>query len=625
MTKSSILKISIAVLVATLISSMSLAAVIGIVIKNSDGEPANGITAGEGISADGRFVVFCTTATNLLPDDTIENWEVFVHDRQTGENSRVSVSSEGQAANGDSCGRLAAISADGRFVVFGSDADNLVAGDTNAGTDYFVHDRQTKETTMVNVTPTGEQVDTSDWKVSGCDPSISAEGRFVVFCSGSDSLAAGDQNGERDVVVHDRTTGKTTLASGGFSSLINDCVNDYPDGDVGSPSISANGRFVAFSTTQQLTPEAYVGYGCPGVSQVFVRDLQTGTITHVSVNAEGEQADSCYGTSISADGRFVAFESEGKIFVKDLQKNILIPIPIDRGFADGPKISPDGRFVTFLLRDGIRDAHAVLYDIHTDKKTLISVNKYGELTGSESKSLNNAYVLFNSDPDFFFPGDKTPYSSMLLYEIFEGADGLFSADFDSGTQGFSYHDDVFRSTTRPAYAKGDHTPTGGYAGTGGLHVCVGNVDYKWVLNGMSGGWSKDFYLENESDLNFSLKYRLKTSNYDADECGEALVAIDGKIVMELAKRCGRGHDTGWQTETFNQILPKGNHTLTVGVYGNKKTGMLEKTDVYFDDISIKIEGESTSETNCKNGVDDDGDGLVDCDDSDCDEAAFCQV
>jgi hypothetical protein len=166
-------------------------------------------------------------------------------------------------------------------------------------------------------------------------------------------------------------------------------------------------------------------------------------------------------------------------------------------------------------------------------------------------------------------------------------------------------------------------PNGGFNGTGGIHVCVGNVDGIKVLNGMSGGWSKDFYLDKESDPDFSLKYRIKTSRYDADECGEALVGLDGNIVMELANLCGRGKDTGWQIETFNQILPKGKHTFTVGAYGNKKTGMLEKTDAYFDDISISIYGESVPETNCSNGVDDDGDGDTDCDDTDCADSGAC--
>ena len=200
---------------------------------------------------------------------------------------------------------------------------------------------------------------------------------------------------------------------------------------------------------------------------------------------------------------------------------------------------------------------------------------------------------------------------------------MISADFNSGTEGFTYHDDTFYNTNHPAFATGDHSPKGGFGGTGGLHVRVGNVVWKRILDGMSGGWSKDFFLLEESDLNFNLKYRIMTTGYDADECGEALVAIDGKIAMELAKLCGRGKDTGWKNETFNQMLPKGKHTLTVGAYGNKKTGALEQTDAYFDDISITIERTYTPEMSCNNGKDDDGDKLVDCDDPDCSDSDDC--
>ena len=117
---------------------------------------------------------------------------------------------------------------------------------------------------------------------------------------------------------------------------------------------------------------------------------------------------------------------------------------------------------------------------------------------------------------------------------------------------------------------------------------VGDVDAKHILDGMSGGWSKDFDLDDAAVVEISLKYRLMTTQYDADECGEALVAIDGDLVMELDKLCGRGLDTGWKTKTFRQTLSAGDHTLTVGAYNNKKTGMREKTDAYFDDIAVNI-------------------------------------
>ncbi len=88
------------------------------------------------ISADGRFVAFSSFATNLVPGDTNEGYDAFVHDRETGETRRVSVSSSGVEGNRPS--HLGAISADGRFVAFDSRATSLISGDTNRRSDIFV-------------------------------------------------------------------------------------------------------------------------------------------------------------------------------------------------------------------------------------------------------------------------------------------------------------------------------------------------------------------------------------------------------------------------------------------------------------------------------------------------------
>ena len=264
------------------------------------------------------------------------------------------------------------------------------------------------------------------------------------------------------------------------------------------------------------------------------------------------------------------------------------------------------------IEDYAINGHGVLYYIGTDGWGGSAI--YAVQTSSQGLS-NSSWPMPGHDVRKTYRADKLP------------TDDLISANFNSSTESFSYHDDEFHNTNRPAYAKGDHTPTGGYGGTGGLHVCVGNVDYKAVLNGMSGGWSKDFYLDKDADLDFSMRYRLMTSRYDPDECANALVGIDGDIAMELALFCGRGkdgkHDTGWQMKSFNQVLSKGKHTLTVGAYNTKKTSPLEKTDAWFDDISVSVYEAFPPESNCDNGIDDDGDGDTDCADSDCADADAC--
>jgi Tol biopolymer transport system component len=188
------------------------------------------------ISGDGRYVAFMSRATNLVSGDTNGADDVFVHDLQTGQTERVSVSST--AAQGLGSSSSPNISSDGRYVVFSSSAINLVSGDTNLAPDVFVRDRQIGVTTLVSVASDGTQ---------GSDgssvPDISADGRWVVFFSAAGNLVSGDSNSGLDVFVHDRQAGATSrvsVATGGQQAA--------GAGGVGGPAtaISDDGRYVAF-------------------------------------------------------------------------------------------------------------------------------------------------------------------------------------------------------------------------------------------------------------------------------------------------------------------------------------------------------------------------------------------
>jgi WD40-like Beta Propeller Repeat len=168
---------------------------------NSESEP-------RAISADGRFVAFWSNSPNLVAGDTNGSEDAFVRDRMTGKTSRISVSSSGEQGNNGSYPN--AFSADGRYVAFESFADNLVAGDTNHARDAFVHDRVTGKTTRISVGSTGKQANNYSYPSA-----ISADGRYVAFGSYADNLVAGDTNGRSDAFVRDRVTGKTTRVSVG--------------------------------------------------------------------------------------------------------------------------------------------------------------------------------------------------------------------------------------------------------------------------------------------------------------------------------------------------------------------------------------------------------------------------
>ncbi|MGH3656122.1 MAG: hypothetical protein ACRDUA_05640, partial [Micromonosporaceae bacterium] len=176
----------------------------------SDGSQANDTSLKPAVSAGGRYVAFVSLADNLVTGDTNGWWDVFVHDRRAGATTRVSVASDGSQAKGD-LSTAPALSADGRYVAFVSWEDNLVTGDTNGWGDVFVHDRRTGATTRVSVASDGSQANAASGSPPGL--AISGDGRYVAFGSNADDLVPGDTNGTDDVFVHDRQTGATTRVS----------------------------------------------------------------------------------------------------------------------------------------------------------------------------------------------------------------------------------------------------------------------------------------------------------------------------------------------------------------------------------------------------------------------------
>jgi Tol biopolymer transport system component len=265
-------------------------------------DPWGGSTAGA-ISASGRYVVFQSDAPNLVPGDTNRTEDVFLHDLASGATTRVSVSSAGGQANGPS--GFSAISADGRYVAFASGASNLVGHDTNGLSDVFVRDLATGKTTRVSITSRGRQ---ARCNLAGCEsgePVLSAHGRYVAFESSATNLVPHDTNRLADVFVRDRRTGKTTRVS--VDSHGRQGGRDHTMNGSNAPVISANGRYVAFHSADSNLVRGDTN----GVFDIFVRDRRTGRTTRVSVSTTGRQAnqESLGAASISADGRYVAFTS----------------------------------------------------------------------------------------------------------------------------------------------------------------------------------------------------------------------------------------------------------------------------------------------------------------------------
>jgi Tol biopolymer transport system component len=277
---------------------------------DSAGNPGNSYSHSPSISADGRFVAFTSGASNIVPGDTNRNYDIFVRDTLTNTTTRVSLDSAGNQANSDSYSL--SISPDGRFVAFTSDASNIVPGDTNRNYDIFVRDTLTNTTTRVSLDSAGNQANSSS-----NNPSISPDGRFVAFSSFSSNLVPGDTNNEIDVFMRDRLTNTTTRVS--VDSAGNQQTRNITSD---APSISADGRFVAFTT---YPSNILLGLNTNGI---FVRDRLTNTTTRVSVDSAGNPgvADS---PSISADGRFVAFSSHASNIVPGQTNNTLNIFVVD--------------------------------------------------------------------------------------------------------------------------------------------------------------------------------------------------------------------------------------------------------------------------------------------------------
>jgi Tol biopolymer transport system component len=257
--------------------------------------PANGVSDGAAVSADGRFVAFHSDATNLVDGDRNGVSDVFVRDHEAGVVTRVSVTSSGGEADGPSV--YPSISADGRFVAFGSLA-RLAPDDADDGReDVFVHHIATGETSCVTCDATAEE------KGGSGLPFLSSDGRFVGFQS--DARLSPDHLDPIDhAYVHDRATGETSCVS---------CVGGAAGEDSGRATVSADGRWVAFeSASWSLVPG-----DTNSKRDAFLLDRSTGAIARVSVSSAGVEGDfDSRDPVVSADGRVVAFESGAENLVR---------------------------------------------------------------------------------------------------------------------------------------------------------------------------------------------------------------------------------------------------------------------------------------------------------------------
>lgn len=300
------------------------------------------------LSTDGRFLTFHSEATNLVPNDTNNAWDVYFHDRLTGQFERISITSAGQQANATSI--FPDISGSGRFITFYSEATNLVPNDTNNATDIFLHDRQNQTTERISVSTGGAQANGPS-----IFPDISADGRYIVYESAAANLVPNDTNATEDIFLYDRinkTTQRINLTTSGQQG----------NGRASYPIITTNNRFVTYTSyADNMHPDDPDTDG-----DIYLRDLVSGTTELITrgLNNQPTNGESHY-PSISGDGRFLAFHSwAGNLVPGDTNNTIdifhydrqnqttrRVNLTITGSQANAPStnvtISDNGRFLTF--------------------------------------------------------------------------------------------------------------------------------------------------------------------------------------------------------------------------------------------------------------------------------------
>ncbi len=371
-----------------------------------------------GISANGRYVAFTSQATNLVPGDTNDRQDAFVYDRRTGHTQRVSVSSSGaQAKPGqDPFGGSAAMdmSADGRYVLFRSDASNLAPGDANRKSDGFIHDRVTGKTRRIRpagvgmtagalsangryaVLDAGGNVFRYDLRrgrllrltasANSWGGSVSADGRYVAFTSNATNLVRGDTNKLPDIFVRNMRTGRTARVS--VTSTGKQGVGKRYSNGSNAPTISSDGRYVAFHSDMTNLVRGDTN----GVFDIFVHDRVTGKTQRVSVSSTGRQsnAESFGGESFSADGRYVAFDS--------LATNL---------------VANDRNDITDVF----------IRDLRTNRTRLVSLGMHGQGDDASWVGLGNAFtrdgrhLLFASWAANLVPGDTNGVADVFVRDL----------------------------------------------------------------------------------------------------------------------------------------------------------------------------------------------------------------
>ncbi|MCX6953748.1 MAG: Ig-like domain-containing protein [Verrucomicrobia bacterium] len=386
------------------------------------GPQANGSSFKPSISSDGRYLVFESSATNLVgAATTVGVTHIYLRDRDADGNGvfdetkpggmttvLVSQSSAGVAGNGNSIQGV--ISGDGKYVAFASNASNLVAGDTNGLRDVFLRDLAAGTTIRVSVGPAGVQSVTSPIGGDSRSPSINSDGRYIAFSSEAPNLVTGDTNGIADIFVYDRvaaTTSRVSISTAGTQAT-DPAGNPFLLGSI-NPNISETGRFVTFaSMASNLAPGDSVGrYGTLAAATIGVGPSPvTGlTITNPGIASGSAYYTSVPGVTISGGGgsgataHVTLSNTNGTGYISA----IVLDTP-GSGYTTAPTVTITGSFnaaLNIYVADRDVSASGTYGTAGNIATTLVSVNKFGYQTvrilGVQSTAAADIYPVISAD------------------------------------------------------------------------------------------------------------------------------------------------------------------------------------------------------------------------------------
>ncbi len=445
-----------------------------IVSISSRGTQANAAAGLPSITANGRYVTFISTASNLVRNDTNGTRDCFVHDRLTGETSRISVASDGTQGNGD-VNDECLIAANGRYVSFGSSSTNLVTEFVYAWSNAYLHDLHTGSTTLI---ARGYNGGPADWPTS--PGPMSTDGRYLTIWSPASNILPGNPNRFAQVYVYDQTRGQLSRVS--LSS-----TGEAANGSSYGLCISGNGRYVSFGSyaTNLVTTDTN------GLYEAFVYDRDTGRTERISRGLNGTAINDTSLVSIqcsSENGRFIAFDSgannlvpndtnerrDAFVYNQGTEGISRVSVATNGTQANGqrwlfnPTISLDGRYVAFeSWADNLvpGDTNLVMdifvHDRETHKTTRVSVDSLGNQANQDSfytvVAGNGDTVVFTSAANNLTPGDTNQVNDIFVYERHVHPNLLQNPGFEFDTANWQWLSSGKGSLTavHPGYA-GDY-------------------------------------------------------------------------------------------------------------------------------------------------------------------------